>query len=204
VRRIATLLAAACLCTACVGGALRSDAKAPDLYRLEGPAAEPGGTALPLAIAVLRPRAPSSLDTERIAIRTPGHGFDYLAGARWADPAPQILQQLLVGALTAEAHFATAVASPSRVPVDLLVDVEVGHFEADYSKADAPPTIVVEFSVNVVDVRSGRREGSFRSAASVPAARNDRTAVVAAFEQAANQAVGEAARRVAAAATTKP
>ncbi len=203
-RRIATLLAAACLCTACVGGALRSDAKAPDLYRLEGPAAEPGGTVLPLAVAVLRPRAPSSLDTDRIAVTKPGHGFDYLADARWADPAPQVLQQLLVGALTAEAHFATAVASPSRVPAELLVDVEVVHFEADYSNVDAPPTVVVEFSVNVVNARSGQRAASFGSAASVPAARNDRTAVVAAFEQAANQAVGEAARQVAASATTKP
>jgi cholesterol transport system auxiliary component len=204
VRRIATLLAAACLCTACVGGALRSDAEAPDRYRLSGPATEPGGTVLPLAIAVLRPRAPSSLDTDRIAVTKPGHGFDYLADARWADPAPQILQQLLVGALTAEAHFATAVASPSRVPADLLVDVEVGHFEADYSNVAAPPTVVVEFSVNVVDARSGRRAASFRSATSVPAARNDRTAVVAAFEQAANQVVSEAASRIAASATMKP
>jgi cholesterol transport system auxiliary component len=204
VRRIATLLAAACLCTACVGNALRSDAEAPDLYRLNGPAAESGGTVLPLAIAVLPPRAPPSLDTERIAVTTPGHGFDYLADARWADPAPQVLQQLLVGALTAEAHFATAVAAPSRVPADLLVDVEVVHFEADYSNVDAPPTVVVECSVNVVNARSGQRAASFRSTASVPAARNDRTAVVAAFEQAANQAVSEAARRIAASATTKP
>jgi cholesterol transport system auxiliary component len=204
VRRIATLLAAACLCTACVEGALRSDAEAPARYRLEGPAVEPGGAMLPLAIAVLQPRAPLSLDSDRIAVTTPGHGFDYLKGARWADPAPQVLQQLLVGALAAEAHFATAVASPSRVPADLLLDVEVVHFEADYSNVDAPPIIVVEFSVNVVNARSGQRAASFRSTASVPAARNDRTAVVAAFEQAANQAVGEAVRRVAASATSKP
>ncbi len=203
-KRIATLLALASLCTACVGGAFRSDADAPDRYRLAGPAAEPGGVPLPLAVVVARPRAPSSLDTDRIAVSTPGHGFDYLAGARWADPAPQLLQQLLVGALVADAHFATAVAAPSRVPADLLLDVEVGRFEAVYSTLDAPPTVMVEFGVNLVDGRRGLRMASFRSAASVTAVRNDRGAVVAAFEQAAGQAVRDAATRIAAAAVQKP
>jgi cholesterol transport system auxiliary component len=204
VRRIATLLAAACICTACVGDALRSDADAPDRYRLDGPAPEPGGKVLSLAIAVARPRAPSSLDTDRIAVTMPGHGFDYLAGARWADTAPQMLQQLLVGALAADAHFATAVAVPSRVPADLLLDVELRRFEAAWSNVDMPPTVVVEFGVNLVDAHGGLRVASFSSAASVAAARNDRAAVVAAFEQATDQAVREAVARVAAAAAPKP
>lgn len=203
-KRIATLLAAASLCTACMGGAFQSDADPPARYRLAGPAGEPGGVPLPLAIAVGRPRAPASLDTDRIAVSTPGHGFDALAGARWADPAPQLLQQLLVGALVADAHFATAVASPSRVPADLLLDVEVSRFEAVYSTLDAPPTVTVEFGVNLVDARRGARMASFRSAAAVTAARNDRAAVVAAFEQAANQAVRDAVTRVATAAAQKP
>jgi cholesterol transport system auxiliary component len=183
---------------------LRSDADAPDLYRLEGPAAVPGGAVIPLAIVVSRPRAPISLDTDRIAVTTPGHGFDYLAGARWADPAPQLLQQLLVDALTNQAHFAAAVASPSRVPADLLLDVELVRFEAAYANVDAPPTVTVELGVNLVDARRGLRLASFRSAAAVPAARNDRPAVVAAFEQATDQAVSEAATRIAAAAVAKP
>lgn len=202
-KRIATLLAAACLCTACVGSALRSDADAPDRYRLQDPAAEPGGASLPVAIAVARPRAPSSLDTDRIAITKPGHGFDYLAGARWADPAPQMLQQLLVGALAGDAHFATAVAAPSRVPADLLLDVELSRFEAAYPDVNAPPVIEVEFGVNLVDARRGQRMASFRVAASVAAARNDRAAVVAAFQQATDQAVRDAASRIAAGAMPK-
>ncbi len=202
-RRIATLLAAACLCTACVGSALRSDATAPDRYRLEGPAAEPGGIALPLAIAVARPRSPLSLDTDRIAVTTPGLGFDYLAGARWADPAPQLLQQLLVDAITRDARFAAVVAAPSRVPTDLMLDVEIGRFEAAYANVDAPPTVMVELGVNLVDVRSGRRLASFRVAATATAALNKRASVVAAFEQATDQALREVAGRIATDATPK-
>lgn len=202
-KRISALVVVALLVTGCVGQAFRSGVDAPDRYRLTGPAAEPAGTTLPVAIAVARPRAPSSLDTDRIAITTPGHGFDYLAGARWADPAPQMLQQLLVDALMNGAHFATAVAAPSRVPADLLLDVQVTSFEAAYSSVDAPPTVVVAFDVNLVDASRGLRLASIRCVASVPAARNDRAAVVAAFEQAADEAVRDAAARIAAAATTR-
>ena len=203
-RRIATLLAAACLCTACVGSALRSDAKAPDRYRLEGPTAVPAGTALPLAVTVARPRSPQSLDTDRIAVTTPGLGFDYLADARWADPAPQMLQQLLVDALTRDARFATVVAAPSRVPTDLMLDMEIGRFEAAYANLGAPPTVMVELGANLVEARSGRRVASFRVAATAAAARNDRGSVVAAFEQATDQALRELASRVAADAAPKP
>jgi len=197
VRRIATLLAAASLCTACVGSALRSDADAPDRYRLEGPAAEPGGVTLPLAITVSRPRSPLSLDTDRIAVTTPGLGFNYLAGVRWADPAPQMLQQLLVDTLARDARFATAVAAPSRVPTDLMVDVEIVRFEAAYADVRSPPTVTVEFGVNLVDVRSGRLVTSFRVAATAASESNDRRSVVAAFEQATDQALREAVNRVA-------
>ena len=202
-RRIATLLAAACLCTACVGSVLRSDADAPERYRLDGPAAEPGGSALPLAITVAQPRSPLSLDTDRIAVTTPGLGFDYLAGARWADPAPQMLQKMLVDALTRDARFATVVAAPSRVPTDLMLDVEVGRFEAAYQNVKAPPTVMIEFGINLVDVRSGRLLASFRVVKTAAAARNDRASVVAAFEQATDQALREAAGRIAADAASK-
>lgn len=197
-RRIATLLAVACLSTACVGSVLRSDADAPARYRLDGPAVEPGGTTLGLAITVARPRSPMSLDTDRIAVTTPGLGFDYLAGARWADPAPQMLQQLLVDTLARDARFATVVAAPSRVPTSLMLDAEIGRFEAAYADVDTPPTVMVEFGINLVDVRSGRIVTSFRVAAAVAAARNDRGSVVAAFELATDQALRDAASRIAA------
>ena len=161
------------------------------------------GASLPAALAVARPRAASSLDTERIAVVRAGSGFDYFAGVRWSDPAPQMLQQLLVDALVADARFATAVAAPSRVPAELLLDVELRRFEAVYATRSASHD-QVECGVTLVDVRRGLRLTSFSSAAAVAAARNDRAAVVAAFEQAADRAVRDAAAAIAAAAAPKP
>ena len=198
-KRIALLLIATGLCTACVGSVLKSDNEAPDLYRLAAPSASGAsagtGATLAQAITVARPRSASSLDTERIAVTTPGHGFDYLAGARWADAAPQMVQQMLVDALLAGGRFATAVAAPSRVPTDLLLEVELRHFEAVYAGVDDPPRVLVELQVNLVDVRRGARVASFESRAEATAARNDRNAVVAAFEDATARAAQDAALR---------
>ena len=196
-KRIALLLVVSGLCTACVGSVLKSDNEAPDLYRLAAPAASGGGIgpSLAQAITVARPRSVSSLDTDRIAVTTPGHGFDYLAGARWSDTAPQMVQQLLVDTLMAEGRFATAVAAPSRVPTDLLLEVELRHFEAVYASVGEPPRILVQLQANLVDVRRGTRVASFDSRAEATATRNDRTAVVAAFEDAALRAARDAALR---------
>jgi cholesterol transport system auxiliary component len=193
------LLIASGLCTACVGSVLKSDNEAPDLYRLAAPSASgasAGAGAAPAhAITVARPRSVSSLDTERIAVTTPVHGFDYLAGARWADTAPQMVQQLLVDTLIAGGRFATAVAAPSRVPTDLLLEVELRHFEAVYASVGEPPRILVELQANLVDVRRGVRVASFGSRAEAQAARNDRAAVVAAFQDATARAAQDAALR---------
>jgi cholesterol transport system auxiliary component len=202
-KRIALLLIVSGLCTACVGSVLKSDNEAPDLYRLAAAsgAGAGAGPALAQAITVARPRSASSLDTERIAVTTPGHGFDYLAGARWADTAPQMVQQMLVDSLIAGGRFATAVAAPSRVPTDLLLEVELRHFEAVYASVGEPPRILVELQGNLVDVRRGARVASFNSRAEAMAATNDRTAVVAAFEDATARAAQEAALRAGEAAT---
>lgn len=199
-KRVASLLVSALLCTGCVGSVFESDAEPPDLYRLDPPASAAAGTALSQAISVARPRAASSLDTDRIAVVTPGHGFDYLSGARWADAAPQMMQQLLVDRLGAADGFATAIASPSRVPADLLLDSELRHFEAVYASEGAAPRVVVEIQASLVDTRRGLRVASFDAREEVAAERNDRRAVVAAFEQAAGRAVVAVSERARAAA----
>jgi cholesterol transport system auxiliary component len=199
-RRLALLLLVASLGTGCFGSMFQSDADAPELFRLSAPSSTAIGTALPLAVSVARPRAASSLDTERIAVMRPGSAFDYYAGARWSDTAPQMVQQLLVATLAAEGGFAAAVAAPSRVPTDLLVDLELRHFEAVYADARESPSVRVELQASLVDTRKGTRLATFESAADVPASANSRGAVVAAFDRAAGEVVREVAHRVRAAA----
>lgn len=182
--------------TACTGSLLQSNAEAPESYRLRGPVLADRGGRLPLALAVARPRAAAALDTDRVAVVQTDSRFDYYAGVRWAEPAPQMLQQLLVNAFTADGRFAAVVAAPSRVPADLLLDVELRRFEADYPAGGAAPGVRVEMLVTLVEARPARRVASFLATGAATATENRRAAVVVAFEAATAQAVESAVSQV--------
>jgi len=187
--RVVLLLLPLLAVSGCAGSLLESHAEAPVVYRLEGVAAEDRGGRLPLALAVTRPGGPAALDTDRIAVDQPGRVFDYYAGMRWSEPAPQMLQQLLVRALAADGRFAAVVAAPSRVPADLLLDVELRRFEAVYAAAGAAPQVRVEMQVSLVDPRAARRLASFLATGTATATADGRAAVIDAFERAAAEAV---------------
>ncbi len=182
-KRLATMLVAAVLCTGCVGSLLESGNEAPEVYRLAGASLQDRGDPLPLALA-------------RIAVVQPDSRFDYFSGVRWAEPAPQMLQQLLVRSLAADGRFATVVAAPSRVPADLTVDVELRSFEAVYAGDAAGPRVSVEMQVTLVDARKARRLTSFVVRKESAAADNRRTAVLAAFERASAEALQETVVRL--------
>lgn len=192
----AALLALTVVLTACTGSLLQSNAEAPETYRLHGPALADRGGRLPLALVVGRPRSAAALDTDRVAVVRTASRFDYFAGVRWSEPAPQMLQQLLVNAFTADGRFAAVVAAPSRVPADLSLDVELRRFEADYPADGAAPGVRVEMLVTLIETRPARRVASFLAVGAATAAENRRAAVVAAFEAATAQAVESAVSQV--------
>ena len=149
-----------------------------------------------LALTVARPRASTALDTDRIAVVPEPSRFDYYSDVRWAEAAPQMLQQNLVAALEASGRFAGVFAAPARAPAELLLDVELRHFEAVAASADATPAAFVQVQANLVDSRRAVRVASFVSEARVPAADNRRRSVVAAFEQASARVIADVVTRV--------
>lgn len=188
-KTLATLLIAAVLCAGCFGSLLESSNEAPEIYRLAGATLQDRGETLALALAVAPPRTASSLDTERIAVVQPDSRFDYFSGVRWAEPAPQMLQQMLVRALATDGRFATVVAAPSRVPTELTLDVELRRFEAVYAGGAGPPLVRVEIQVTLVDARKAQRVASFVVGTESRAAADRRGAVLDAFERAAAEAL---------------
>jgi cholesterol transport system auxiliary component len=196
VKNLATMLVAAVLCTGCIGSLLESDKEAPEVYRLVGAALQDRGEPLALALAVAPPRASAALDTERIAVVQPDSRFDYFSGVRWAESAPQMLQQLLVRALAADGRFATVVAAPSRVPADLALDVELRSFEAVYADEAGEPLVQVEMQVTLVDARKARRLASFVVQTESRAVDNRRAALLEAFERATTDALQETVVRL--------
>jgi cholesterol transport system auxiliary component len=173
----------------CAGSLLGPSGEAPEVYRLEAPASEGGATRLPLALGVARPRAAVSLDTERIAVVQPESRFDYFAGMRWSEPAPQMLQALIVRMLQLDGRYEVVVAAPSRVPADLLLDLELRRFEAVYAAAGAAPSVRVEIHATLVEPRRARRVSSIVASSEVAASGNRRDAVLKAYQRATAEAV---------------
>jgi len=194
-RRIAeaALVLVALGCGGCSGGLLGADGNPPALYRLETP---PGyATAserLPLTLTVAPPRAAESLDTDRVAVVQPGNRFDSFSEVRWSEPAPAMLQAMLVRALQAGGRFETVVAAPSRVPGDLLLDADLRRFEATYGAQGAAPVVRVELHLSLVDTRRARLLSSLLATAEAKAAADRRAEVMAAFEQATAKVLNEA------------
>ena len=214
-QRLVCASSLALLLGGCAGSLLKSDAAAPETFRLGfvatmAPAANATSSNAGLAIAVARPRAAAAIDTDRIAVHSAGNRFDYYLDARWAESAPQMLQQNLVSALAATAQFGGGVLSaPARVPTELLLDVELRRFEvvtagADAASSGAAPVVHVQVQASLVDSRRAARVTSFVSEASVPASENRLSAVVDAFERANAQVVSDIAARVQAAAAALP
>ena len=187
--RAVLALSLALACTGCAGSLLGPTGEAPEVYRLELADAAGGAARLPLALGVARPRAAISLDTERIAVVQPDSRFDYFTGVRWSEPAPQMLQALVVRVLQSDGRYEVVVAAPSRVPADLLLDLELRRFEAVYAPGAGAPSVRVEIQATLVDPRQVRRVSSFVASSELPAASNSRGAVLEAFERATGEAV---------------
>ena len=187
--RLALAMVLALSCTGCAGSLLGPSGEAPEIYRLEVADAAGEAVRLPLALGVARPRAAISLDTERIAVVQPDSRFDYFTGVRWSEPAPQMLQALVVRALQSDGRYEVVVAAPSRVPADLLLDLELRRFEAVYAPGADAPSVRVEIQATLVDPRQVRRVSSFVASSELPAASNSRGAVLEAFERATGEAV---------------
>jgi cholesterol transport system auxiliary component len=205
---LAVVVLAGSLLQGCTSGLLESQVPAPDTYRL-GQVATPVDPSAPTAtsaqsssrvLTVARPRASRALDTDRIAVVPGPRRFEYYADVRWAEPAPQMLQQNLVAAFEASGRFAGTVAAPARVPSELMLDVEVRHFEAIAASPGATPEVFVQVQTSLVDIRGAQRLASFVSEARVAASGNRRDAIVAAFDEASARVVADVVERTATAA----
>jgi cholesterol transport system auxiliary component len=164
---------------------------------LTAPSVESGAAAAANgSLGVGRPRAAPALDTSAIAVQRTGQSFDYYSGVRWVEPAPAMLQQLLVQTLASSGAYATVVSSPSRVNVEQLLDVELRHFEALDAGAASPTRVRVQIQVTLIDARRGQRLGGAVANGEAQAAANRRGAVIDAFEQATSAALLEVVANV--------
>ena len=187
---------------AACGGLLTSREPAPVTYVLRpvaaSVAARAGGAPSPTAASAAS--SPVSLQVQRVVV-APGYArdeillthpdrrLDQYAASRWPDALPAVVERLAVDALRQHGAWSAVHDAAAPLPATQLLRLTVRRFDAEYAAAGRAPVVRV-----VIDATVARRDDralldSFTVEASAQASEDRMSAIVAAFEQAAGEAL---------------
>jgi cholesterol transport system auxiliary component len=191
-------LIALCISTSfagCTGSLFQSKAVPPSSYLLSANlGTAPAGVAPAVVaadLAVQRPRVRTGLDTDRIAVLYPDRRLDYFADARWSGPLDQVVQDLVVQAFESGAHLRNVSAEASAFPSGYWLEILVADFQAEYMSAGSAPTVHVNLLARLGSAHDRRVLATFDASSRQTASDNRLTAIVDAYERAADAALAE-------------
>ncbi|HEX9139369.1 MAG TPA: ABC-type transport auxiliary lipoprotein family protein [Steroidobacteraceae bacterium] len=179
-----------------LAGCLSTGGKQPaaEIYTLTAPAVAPANAAAaPTAVlSVLRPDAAAGLHSERIALLQAGHRLDYFAASRWSGSLPELVQSLAMDALRGGGQYRSVQTDTAPFAADYVLQLQIRHFEADYSGGGAP---VAHVAIDATLGRSSDRAivQTLTAESSVPAASDRMVNIINAFEQASSTALQQLA-----------
>ena len=144
------------------------------------------------SLQVLRPLAAPGLDDDHITLLREGQKLDFYAGARWAAPLPEVIEQVAIEALRARGGFRAVLGDGAAFASEQSLQLEIVRCSAVYAGSGAP-----EVQVKLV-ASFGRRDDRRLLAtqvleAKVQATENRLGAVAAAYERAVNIALAQLA-----------
>ena len=181
--------------TGCGGSLFQTKAAPPTLYLLSARAVPPAAGAdpaqIPVDLAVLKPRVRAGLDTDRIAALYPDRRLEYFGGARWSGSLDEVIQQLAVQQFHATANLRNVSADGSVFASDYWLEIEVTNFQAEYSAAAAAPVVHVHFLARVGSSADRHVLATLEANAEQAASDNRLSAIVAAYNRAAENALAE-------------
>jgi len=199
--RILAILSTSFALTAC-SGVFESKLDAPQAYVLRlPPATAPAAAANGGSVLLQRPQAGPGLDSDRIALLRSDQRFDFYAASRWAAPAPDLIESVMLDALRATGAF-SAVFDDSA-PYAPVYNLRCGlrRFESDYTferggAGGRAPTVHVALDCTLGRRRDRQLLASFTAQGSSVAGEDRLSAVVAAFEAATATAMKELGRAI--------
>ena len=197
--RILAILSTSFALTAC-SGVFESKLEAPQAYVLRlPPATAPAAAANAGSVLLLRPQAGPGLDSDRIALLRSDQRFDFYAASRWAAPAPDLIESVMLDALRATGAFSAVFddAAPYAPVYNLRCGLR--RFESDYTSerggaGGRAPTVHVALDCTLGRRRDRELLASFTAQGSSVAGEDRLNEVVAAFEAATATAMKELGR----------
>ncbi|MBS0614341.1 MAG: membrane integrity-associated transporter subunit PqiC [Proteobacteria bacterium] len=199
-RQMLLSLVAAALLAGCTGSLFQSKLPATATYQLavRGLAAAPAGPALPVDLAVLKPRMEPGLETERIAALYPDRRLEFYAGAQWSGVLDDVLQALTVQAFARQANLRSVSGESTRFYNTHWLELNVEDFQAEYRTPGAPPVIKVRISARLGSTSDHVGQWHCEVQAERAASADRMSAIIEAFEAVTNEVLGqlvEASRR---------
>jgi cholesterol transport system auxiliary component len=200
-RSRALILAGSCLALTGCGSLLESTMPAPQSYVLRLPQRTASAPVATVAgsLLVQRPEAGPGLASEYIALLRSGQRFDFYAASRWAAPAPDLVENVLVDQLRDTGMFSAVFDDSSPYAPVYNLRCEMRRFEADYTASNNSPTIQVALDCTFGRHRDRTMLASFAAQGSAAATDDRLGAVIAGFESATATALAEVERQIAAA-----
>jgi ABC-type uncharacterized transport system auxiliary subunit len=196
---VGTLLLSGC------GSLFDSTQPSPQAYVLRlPPPPESEGTRGPHgSVRVQRPEPGPGLDSERIVLLRSGRRFDFYAATRWAAPAPDLLESVMVDQLRASEMFSAVLDDASPYAPDYDLRCTLTRFESDYNGGGHAPDAKVELDCTLGRHRDRTLLAIFTIEGSAAAKEDRLPAVVMAFEEATNGAMGALRHHLAGALTAE-
>jgi len=154
-------------------------------------AAQPDWPTVSWALVVVRPLASEALDTERVAVRPLSDVMQVYKGAIWSDPAPDLLQNALVSAFEDSGKIVAIGREQSGSHGAFALQLDMRQFEAVYTDAGRPPSIVVSLQAKLFERPSNRVVAMKLFRVSVPASSAQVPDVMTAFGNAITQSLSD-------------
>jgi cholesterol transport system auxiliary component len=187
-------LAFASLSLAACGGLFQTKARPPTMYMLSAmsqPAAGTVAAPIPADLAVLKPRTRAGLDTDRLAALYPDRRLDYFADVRWSGPLDEVVQDLAVQEFHSIGGLRNVSADASAFSSAYWLELQVTDFQAEYSALGGAPSVHVRFLARIGNSGNRKILGEFAADIRQTASDNRMSAIVDAFNRAADQALAE-------------
>ena len=177
------LVAGGCAALTDGAGTLRIVAPDPHL------AAADGGPPADYTLTIQRPIADKTRGTSRVIVRSGHARLAFYPDVAWVDELPEMLQSLLLQAFTDKGQW-TGIVRPGAARARYSLGTEIRRFEA-VEQGDGRLVVELQVQAGLLEVRSGRLVASQVFESRVPVAGNDVDALIAAFESALGELIGD-------------
>lgn len=113
-----------------------------------------GQVSFPLTLRVHSPQASRILGGSRIIVEPEANELSSYSGARWSEPAPNLLRDRIIEAFQQNGRLATVIDEQNRLAADLELVSKLGAFQSEY--VDGMPQVRIQLDVQLT--RGGGRQ----------------------------------------------